>query len=48
MKNAYLNNIKSELVRKLNAQYGFCGVMDSDNISILNSGTGAEDYWRVK
>lgn len=44
MKNKHLNNIKHNLVTELNDAYGFCGVADSDNVAMLNSGKGADNF----
>ena len=44
MKNKNLNQIKNTIVKQLTDLYGFCGVADSDNVAMLNSGAGAEDF----
>jgi hypothetical protein len=35
---AVVQEIKSELITKLNARFGYCGVAESDSFIMLNSG----------
>ncbi len=44
MKNKTLDKIKNEVVSTLNQKYGYCGLADSDNIAMINSGGEAENF----
>ena len=47
VKNPILDGIKQTAVATFTNQYGYCGVVDSDNFALLNSGRDGEDF-RVK
>ena len=38
MKNSVLNEIKDFAVRKLQEEYGYCGVAEGDMMALINSG----------
>lgn len=44
MKNETLNQIKSEVARILQSKYGYCGIADSDETAILNSGGDEQNF----
>ena len=44
MKNPTLEQIKQTVVQTLTRKYGYCGVADSDNVALLNSGGVGEEF----
>jgi hypothetical protein len=43
MKNKALNDIKQYAIRRLNQEYGYAGVAESDNFIMINSGGEGEN-----
>ena len=44
MKNITLDQIKRTTLATLNQKYGYCGLADSDNLAMLNSGGDGETF----
>jgi len=42
MKNTVLEDIKNYAARRLQQEYGYCGITDGPNVALINSG-GDED-----
>lgn len=43
MKNTVLDMLKKTIVSTLNAEYGYCGCADGENVAIINSGKDGEN-----
>lgn len=44
MKNPTLDNIKKGIATKLQNEFGYCSIADSDDVAVLYSGNGDDNF----